>query len=59
MSGIDIVTTSFGIGMTAILFSFSIILLRGFQAASIRGYAHNKKSAKTNEGKHSFFDFTL
>jgi hypothetical protein len=58
MSGIDIVTTSFGIGMTAILFSFSIILLRGFQAASIRGCAH-KKSAKTNEGKHSFFDFTL
>jgi hypothetical protein len=20
---------------------------------------HNKKSVKTNEGKHSFFDFTL
>jgi hypothetical protein len=31
MSGIDIVTTNFGIGMTAILFSFSILLLSGTQ----------------------------
>jgi hypothetical protein len=28
------------------------------QLISIRGCAH-KNSAKTNEGKHSFFDFTL
>jgi hypothetical protein len=51
MSGIDIVTTSFGIGMTAILFSFSIILLSGI--------SYKTKKRESNEGKHSFFDFTL